>query len=872
MNRKNWVSALLVAMMVLSMAAMIILPSGAAATLTDEEIAALPLASKATKSDAYTEYKIDSVGELIAASHNSITAAADANADSNFSSGDVVYLTADLDIADWDTTDWATYDEETGKYTTKGRMIPNSKKTSYNIYSASATGIECDTKSEVFAALFNSFNSRNARYTYIYFDFNGLGHTIKNYYAYAPFFGGCFYGGMTVSNVIFENALVETAKQDTIWTGTYAGLVGGAADIDGGVTFNNVHVNNSKLLTHAAGNIGVFLAFSNNSNIANHRDVHILNCSVNNTVVESTAATAASTCLLVGAGDQYVSVKNTLVMNSIVKVNAIDPSYGGGFIASNRYGNLVESDVCDVAVVNCQLQTKETVAPSYAIGLNYNAKSKSTTKVNGLYATGNTWATIDGEGNLVGDAKPLTKLVIDKTNSLGGAADGFIWGDRFMVDSNVEYLFYAVAPTAGYARPSVAPTAEQVIAPMDATGAMSLLNNQTGDGYFMWAWTQDMGLITTDNPNAGPKLVTFNFANETITYITDYENKLITTPTERLQLKNCEWDAEVGKNIAPGTDWGEKTFLENASFTELPHEVTFVINDDGTHTATCNTCDEEIHNQTVACADIVPESFFVEGNFYYPSVWQSTCLCGHSWEDIDEAATEKIESPISVNLDQDSYSPANKEIVLVLSVKDGSSLSAFTTELTYDATKMTLVGYEPMVPDYACVINEENAANGKLIVAVPSVNGTVLAGDVAALTFTYTPGVTLDAPESAIRVESNMTGAIVTNDEEGTVNKFNNVVNKFTFVEALEFFVEINVIPGDVDANGAAELLDAVLITEKRNGTIHADQDGYNFQIMAADVNNDGVVNDADVDLIMRAQNGVEQIDLINCDAIPVVA
>ncbi|MBQ4052055.1 MAG: hypothetical protein IJD09_00180, partial [Clostridia bacterium] len=125
MNRKNWLSALLAVMMVISMMACIALPAVAVSDIAQAEAEALPLASTATKTDEHTKYQINSIDELLRTSHIAPTTAPTANTSSNFAEGDIIYITADLDLSTWDPSNFATYDEGTGKYTTKGSFVAN---------------------------------------------------------------------------------------------------------------------------------------------------------------------------------------------------------------------------------------------------------------------------------------------------------------------------------------------------------------------------------------------------------------------------------------------------------------------------------------------------------------------------------------------------------------------------------------------------------------------------------------------------------------------------------------------------------------------------------------------------------------------------
>ena len=145
MNRKNWMSALLAVMMVVSMMAVVAMPAVAADYTT------LPLASSATATDEITEYQINSVAELVAASANS----------ANYTASDVIYITASLDIS--------TYEG----------------------------GVEA------FAAAYTNFGALANHPS-----FDGLGNTILNYTSAKPFIG-VTYKGAGVKNITFDKALVD---------------------------------------------------------------------------------------------------------------------------------------------------------------------------------------------------------------------------------------------------------------------------------------------------------------------------------------------------------------------------------------------------------------------------------------------------------------------------------------------------------------------------------------------------------------------------------------------------------------------------------------------------------------------------------------
>ncbi|MBQ8600170.1 MAG: hypothetical protein IJ407_02165, partial [Clostridia bacterium] len=94
MNRKNWTSALLALVMVISMMTCFVVPTAIAETdtMTLEEAKALDSVQTATADDKDTAYQLASVEDLIwlATGYTNVVA------------GDTVYLTADLDITSYD--------------------------------------------------------------------------------------------------------------------------------------------------------------------------------------------------------------------------------------------------------------------------------------------------------------------------------------------------------------------------------------------------------------------------------------------------------------------------------------------------------------------------------------------------------------------------------------------------------------------------------------------------------------------------------------------------------------------------------------------------------------------------------------------------
>ncbi len=392
MNRKNWLSALLAVMMVISMMACIALPAVAVSKLTQAEAENLPLASTATASDTVTAYQINSIDELLRASHAAVTTNPTANSSTAFKDGDTIYITADLDLATWDPSNFATYNEETGKYTTKGFFVANKgtfgDQGAYLKYSATATGVECDTKEEVFAQLWNGFNARAAMYTYIYADFDGLGHTISNLYTHMSFLTSDSYS--TIRNLTFKNCTVDSSANSGIskgWTGRGHAIVMRSSG-SSGAAFENVHLVGCNVIS-SGGMTGAFLDMSSN----NSRPISMVNCSM----VDCTINTADSQTVGLVIGNfrtkATLTMENILVANSKVvsPTRAYRHGLAIGLISNGGSSTTPTLKVNNVAVINCgeEYTTVDAALPDVA-AFSLIANLQTDASADNIYYAGNT--------------------------------------------------------------------------------------------------------------------------------------------------------------------------------------------------------------------------------------------------------------------------------------------------------------------------------------------------------------------------------------------------------------------------------------------------------------------------------------------------
>ncbi len=365
----------------------------------------VPKASEAVKGDAYKTYYIETVSDLIGASF-AHTAAVNSNTPEGIQQGEVVYITADLDIADWDVSDWAV-DNGDGTYTTKGYLSKIST-TRYK-YDATVEGKTVNSKQEVFATMYTGFNSRDARYTHAGFDIDGLNHTIDNYYAYNALIAGCLSGGAVMKNLTFTNALVDTTKQDSIWTSDAAAIAVNSTDtysssesIGTGAYLDNVHIYNSEVIKSGGEGAAILVECATNSDVK--RPPRITNCSIVDCTVTG-GANVFNYGLFVGEWENAGYIKNCIAVNSTIEVESIHENGSVSFLgAGSRQNRTSVSEISNVALIGCKIVNAADVASDVALVFSYN--EKNTMGVN--YQAGTKPATeqadgtyLDKNGNLV---------------------------------------------------------------------------------------------------------------------------------------------------------------------------------------------------------------------------------------------------------------------------------------------------------------------------------------------------------------------------------------------------------------------------------------------------------------------------------------
>jgi len=837
MNRKNWFSAILAVMMVISMMACIALPAVAASDITLDEARQLPLASSVSASDTHTKYQINSVSELIAASIASVTSNPTANTTYAFLAGDTLYLTADLDISNWSGWErWATYDAGTGKYTTIGNHVANPNKTSYLVYSPTAPGVECANLAEVFAVLFNGFNARNAKYNIGYFNFDGMGHTIYNYYDHASFFAATLSGDATIKNLTFENALVDTAKEDTtLWTNRSAAILLRSTDNGGGANIDNVHIKNSTLIANA-GTSGMFVSVVNNNSPDHTRNCDISNCTLTGSTLECTKEEEVyGIGLIAGVLDQRGSVKNCLLQDNTIKLKSDVTSLSFAITSQykkNSFGNMMVDTIDNVALINNKVLTQKTTDPGMAVLLDTVQGTKGPIAIDNIYAMGNTWATTDANWNVTGTVNPVENLINDPENKLGNTATGLTLGNNIKVDAGVTKILNIPNESMGLGRANVAPT------------AVNKVTNMTPD------------LIKT--VYGGADYAQFVMDNNSVLFAADADGKVA---VDGAALSGVSGWTVDGQAVVP--DLNNLVINQSTVYTASTHSFTMVpVAGSHQHQVTCNTCTDAAHNYTVSCEEFAVEGNPVPGDYYVNPHIPYTCVCGNSWIAEDTTAPAP-ETPITVAFDSPHYTGNDAAVKVSLGAKADANLLAYTATVTFDAGKLEYVDYSTA---FNCVVDDSNKANGVLVVAFAQAGGLVLNTEAMTLNFTTKNIASDGSMDLQVAV-----GTVVVSTANGALRKTPLTPN--TGISADLYYVPDGAAPiftaGDVNKDTKVNLLDAVLVIQEINGTMHANQQAV-FEPWAADVDGDRYISSNDVTILLQNSVGIA-VTLIPATQRPIV-
>jgi len=399
----------------------------------------IPYASQATAGDSFYIYQIDSAEEFVAASR-ALVSGTDKELD-NIPAGETVILTADIDCS--------------------------------NYTSVVASG---NTFAQDFQG-FIAWDYVKPWYTYVKFDFNGLGHTISNYHDSHGLFPGQ-YGG-TISNLTIEDSTVtETtthfspafSNTTTTWTGSANPML--VRSGIGSITFDNVHMNRVHHSTALATDyVGLYLGFQHNDANAT---VSFTNCSVN---ACSVAATKSSTigrialfAGLMGTGSNIID--NCIATDSTVNLgtNAHHATNGGALMFSYiHHGSTITNrlSVKNSGAFGCTMicGNADTVVPAVVARIGTVANS-ATVEIDNLSGVGNVIKTPTTAG------APISNLVYDLTGTVAAkAASGLT---HFKSDDTLEYALLDSTGANSVAMGSQAVsglTAAQAITALNANGS-----------------------------------------------------------------------------------------------------------------------------------------------------------------------------------------------------------------------------------------------------------------------------------------------------------------------------------------------------------------------------------------------------------------
>ena len=342
MNRKNWTSALLALVMVISMMTCFVVPTAIAETdtMTLEEAKALDSVQTATADDKDTAYQLASVEDLIwlATGYTNVVA------------GDTVYLTADLDITSYDT------DKEDG----------------------------------------SKFADLYAPMSKVYFTIDGLNHKIIGYNDTLSLIE-TLYPGASVKNLTFQNAAVTLTNYGAILaTALYEGAATSSL-----VTIDNVHIVDSSVKVASSKYYGALMvAYVRGGTADKTKQLTITNSSIVGSTVDANSI-GGGYGLFVGRvegsdNDNYLTMKNCVAYDSTVKnAAAYGNNNGSGLVVGDFKG---KSGGCNgvgyfenIGVFNCKYENYGTAGQtSYTAIVTSGGRYLSEITAKNIYAVGNT--------------------------------------------------------------------------------------------------------------------------------------------------------------------------------------------------------------------------------------------------------------------------------------------------------------------------------------------------------------------------------------------------------------------------------------------------------------------------------------------------
>ncbi len=689
---------------------------------------------------------------------------------------------------------------------------------------------DIDINTYVGAGGTNTFGADYAAMTYGksgVFSIDGLGYTISNWKDTQGLFAEYkFEVGTTGAVVYIKNLnLVNFDIDSTANAGLLLDKMGAGSGAGGTFTIENVHAFGGTLDTNGNYAAALIGRQQGNANVT----VTIKNCSVVGCTFTDTNNAAAGDYtygmgFVIGRADSSVAkttIENCVVMNNTMRGLRARYKDSGGFVVGDSKHPI---EFKNVAVIN---NTRETLDGSadYTAILSHNIAAAGTATASGIYAVGNTSVrngTTDEPISLI-CANYGTGSVTDyKTDD-----NVFVAVDLPLVEEqNVDVPNTGV--TAGYS----------------AAAALADLNASAT--YADWGFDATGNVAMLETNEKAPVAVSFTKKDVTTTYYTDVNGKIAVKAdlskvdaSELAALADAAW-SDGANEVAKGADWANMTFTAATAYTKTSHDLSYTAGANNTHDVVCDACDA--HTVTgVACTPVaVPENDVAASYFAKAKKAYKCEFCTNTW--FEEDANSTFDAPYTLTFDQEGYRNNDTEVKVTLTPKADANMSGMNLDLAFSAEYLDYVEYAPSAA--TVVVNE--VTEGNLVIAMVKADGTTLTeADAITLTFKV-QGLSNSVINAALTATATLTKATVgTGDAFAVAEALTKTVAATSAASYLDFEA------GDVNSDGYVDLLDAVLIIQKLNGTIGTAQDAA-FKLIAADVNNSGDVNTADVTLVLQ--------------------
>jgi len=688
-----------------------------------------------------------------------------------------------------------------------------------------ANDLDISTYGPSFGLDFLNFNPAQDGKTEMNIVFDGLGHTIYNYKDDRAFFFGRQVN--VIQNLNFVNA-------EVIAEGRGACVL--LRTVERHVDIFNCHVRDSYCSTNYGGYNGVLVGLVNNGT----KSLTIANCTVSNTSMNVDYAGVWASGLLVGRyGSQgSLIMRNCMAVNCDMTFKTTTAKDGGGGLLVGEIYNTSYDEVgifdnvgtfgCTYQSGNCNTSSTATVTVA--------GKSANTLKISfdHVYAAGNRKTTGDGTYT------PIEDLFYN----FAGEPEYTLIGENYMTDDTVVNVIKWRGNDA--ANKPVDPAKSD---PTFGLGGALLLMNQVTEPeetepYIDWGIAPDNSVVALGKNDKAPMKMVFNKGDGVSAFYTDINGTIATDDVSYQLLRKDSWKDEDGKNyFAKSLNWQELVFSKPTTFNA--HELTVTSYGDGTHSVVCLTEDNCVDNHiNVACSGILVGER--EASYYGQAAKLYVCsVCGYEWE--EEISYEELESPVLLNYDRQGYE-MGENVKVGLGVNNNTHLAGFSAYVEYNHALLNYKNYTIANNGYYCQINPIEPGLLKVVIVHRDATAVNQPVDWLTLNFTATTELTRDAEAPvSVRVEQAVTREEVTNAANSVGNDiFNNYDD-----DAAMLYGPFTA--GDVDGNGVVELLDAILLIEKLEGSIDVDNDSE-FVKRAANVDGDAgnEVNTADITYLLR--------------------